>query len=386
MRLDPYKFNQTQADLIAHEESAGQQWQDEQARGAQPVAKHYAGMHDQSTHGNWSMTGAAGSLTELKTLVARGPTGLNDPDYYAHCGDLLKKYALGKYGQHIREADRLQLEHAKLDKLLLSTQEEIWDIDGQVIMGQVTEAEVKEKLDKLLVEEGALQDSKQQAYDEWRAHLSMRPVSDVYRQALADIRPMGGDLKAKQFIRTDYGFVPMADDVSEKADMVREQAAFYPTAWLEEANKGGGLIVEEGYGYHGRSCMYESEGRMVLTPDATDETARHELAHYLEGTVPGLKGAMGHLLSERTDGVTATPLGPPYEADEMFKKDSFATEYMSKQYTNGSTEILSVGMGQILDSIELQQKDPEGFRYILGVLAGYRHVSLAELQAQEAKR
>ena len=60
-----------------------------------------------------------------------------------------------------------------------------------------------------------------------------------------------------------------------------------------------------------------------------------------------------------------------YEPYEMTKPDKFFEIYCGKQYSDGSTEILSMGIEELVtDPVKFYSKDPEYFRFVLMLIRG----------------
>jgi hypothetical protein len=102
----------------------------------------------------------------------------------------------------------------------------------------------------------------------------------------------------------------------------------------------------------------------------------HELGHILEDRDPLVRQSAKAFLSSRTGGESQRPLkqitgNRAYGSSEYAKQDKFINAYMGKIYDHGSTEIVSMGMGQFATSAgrwELATKDPEYFDFMYALL------------------
>lgn len=100
----------------------------------------------------------------------------------------------------------------------------------------------------------------------------------------------------------------------------------------------------------------------------------HEMAHHIEFEDRNVKLAAQHfVISRATD--TQKPLAEitgniMYESEKAYP-DKFINPYVGKIYSNGSTEVLSMGLEQFADKKKLarfMKQDREHFLFVLGVL------------------
>lgn len=101
----------------------------------------------------------------------------------------------------------------------------------------------------------------------------------------------------------------------------------------------------------------------------------HEFGHQLEHSNPEIRRACQQFLFDRTRGESSQQLskvsGRHYNKHEMTKKDKFFDAYVGKQYGSGDTEVLSMGLAEIMDNpVTFAEKDPEHFDLICDILQG----------------
>ena len=110
-------------------------------------------------------------------------------------------------------------------------------------------------------------------------------------------------------------------------------------------------------------------------------TMIHEMGHLLEDQVPGWAEKAREFLAYRTAGEDVRDfrevLGKQYGPHEKGRKDKFDDAfgdngwYVGKEYKHGSTEITSMAIEKLFnDPVTFAAKDPEFFRWIVGMLDG----------------
>ena len=124
---------------------------------------------------------------------------------------------------------------------------------------------------------------------------------------------------------------------------------------------------------------------LALAGAITDQSAHdnantvlaHEYGHYLEYRVPGAQAAMDELYNRRTEGNPTIKMnaayggGNSYRSDEETKIDKWMDAYMGKVYSDGATELLSMGLEYMYkDPGALVRSDPELFGTVYGILRG----------------
>jgi hypothetical protein len=98
----------------------------------------------------------------------------------------------------------------------------------------------------------------------------------------------------------------------------------------------------------------------------------HELGHHIEYGNPNVAKASNEFLQKRRDPNEPDPVNlPGYGKDEEYYKGDFFHPYVGRKYKNGSTEVISMGIQNFADPgdmLILEKKDPEMYRFILGVI------------------
>lgn len=102
-------------------------------------------------------------------------------------------------------------------------------------------------------------------------------------------------------------------------------------------------------------------------------TVVHEMSHWLEEKVPGIRQEVMGFYKKRTKGEDLVSLrdvtgNPAYGEEETTRTDKWLHPYMGKEYDNAS-EILSMGMEMMYENpAYLAKNDPEMFDFIYGVV------------------
>jgi len=162
------------------------------------------------------------------------------------------------------------------------------------------------------------------------------------------------------------------------------------------ADYGGGKNVEAFFGSMERACcragtdfgarpgiddykfrVHMSGDRMSkFTAKRFDETFFHEMGHAVEHSNKKAQQAIQRFHAERTRGEESISLRKAtgdknYDPTEYCKQDKYPHPYCGKEYGDGSTELLSMGM-QFLeeDPIKFAKADPEYFNLIVKILKG----------------
>jgi hypothetical protein len=117
-------------------------------------------------------------------------------------------------------------------------------------------------------------------------------------------------------------------------------------------------------------------GALYVEQKTNAGTVIHELGHSLETHHAVFIAAEGFLYSRVKD-EPAKPLGQGYDPYEVGRDDDFAkafgshARYVGKHYKHAATEITSMGLEMMYnDAAGFATKDPEYFKFILGVLDG----------------
>lgn len=133
---------------------------------------------------------------------------------------------------------------------------------------------------------------------------------------------------------------------------------------------------------NGRADYTYGSKRVRLSENSGRDTAVHELGHAIEDQIPGAGAAAREFLRYRTAGEPLVNLrqkfGGFYDANEEGRPDRFIEafgeqggHYVGKHYPSGATEVLSMGVEKLYaDPLTFAKKDPEYFKFIVGVLRG----------------
>lgn len=123
---------------------------------------------------------------------------------------------------------------------------------------------------------------------------------------------------------------------------------------------------------NGRSC-YRSKTNKVFMGNEDPAVLVHEMSHWLEEKVPGIRQEVADFYNKRTEGEKAVKLkdatkNSNYGDNEITKVDKWLNPYMGKEYKNAS-EILSMGMEMMYSNpAYLAKNDPEMFDFIYSVV------------------
>jgi len=105
-----------------------------------------------------------------------------------------------------------------------------------------------------------------------------------------------------------------------------------------------------------------------------EEHVVHELGHYLEFYGSGVSDAAVAFFNRRTQGENPVPLknfGRGFRDDEVCKPDKFVDPYVGKRYSDGATEVISVGLAYYYsDPVGFLRKDPDHFALIYDAVHG----------------
>ena len=142
------------------------------------------------------------------------------------------------------------------------------------------------------------------------------------------------------------------------------------SVFFDETGRPGLRVVHtmSGRAYHHKN--------VVAVVDLDSPTMFHELGHHLERE-RAVSDLTTQFLADRTQGEQPVTLRSIYDGhygeDEKTKKDRFHSAYAGKLYTEGRTEILSMGFQHFIDVrtlVKFWQADPEHFYLIAGILRG----------------
>jgi hypothetical protein len=175
---------------------------------------------------------------------------------------------------------------------------------------------------------------------------------------------------------------------SQVAGLVRDASELLPGGWIElmQQNAGGIKVrkVKRGYFSEGGRTIAISKNASAGAPSGFS-TALHELGHWAEWNVPGLKALQSAWYRKRTLGEEPQKLRDltsiRYGAEEIAREDKFADPYTGKDYgtsiyslpAKSNYEILTMTL-EALFATDLNwkrtlERDPGTARFVLGILA-----------------
>jgi hypothetical protein len=154
-----------------------------------------------------------------------------------------------------------------------------------------------------------------------------------------------------------------------------------------DLDRGGGLRLEidplnmaidedmEGGDPSARAGFSKSQGnRMWVQPWSGSQTGAHEYGHYLEDNNPALRAKAQDFHAKRTVGddvIALSSTGEGFADHEITKPDRFIKPYLGRIYSDGATELYSVGIEELLmNPGKLAKADPEYFEWLIDTLAG----------------
>jgi hypothetical protein len=131
-------------------------------------------------------------------------------------------------------------------------------------------------------------------------------------------------------------------------------------------------IVDAPTEAQGRS-FYNLGSNNVYMGVESSSTVVHEMSHWLEEKVPGIRQEVVDFYKKRTEGEDLVSLrdvtgNTAYGEEEETRTDKWLHPYMGKEYENAS-EILSMGMEMMYENpAYLAKNDPEMFDFIYSVV------------------
>lgn len=140
-----------------------------------------------------------------------------------------------------------------------------------------------------------------------------------------------------------------------------------------------GIVVADS----GRAFYVGGDTAVALSPTDSADVFVHEMGHLLEHNLPGARLASQQFLQHRVADEKPRPMnevvpGRNYRPGEEGRKNHFdrafkssEAYYVGKVYENGSTEVLSMGVQQLMNNpAKFHADDPEYFKFVVGVLRG----------------
>jgi hypothetical protein len=131
-----------------------------------------------------------------------------------------------------------------------------------------------------------------------------------------------------------------------------------------------------------RAFANKAQKKIVVKDYEKDHTMIHEMGHHIEFWMPGAEAAAREFLAHRVGSEPLRKLKDVlpqsnYDFSEKGRKDEFDKVfganawYVGKHYDSGATEIISMGVEKLYtDPVGFARKDPEYFKFILGILDG----------------
>ena len=133
----------------------------------------------------------------------------------------------------------------------------------------------------------------------------------------------------------------------------------------------GDLVVKASGQLKGRSNAEVGRGVMNITVGSREKVIAHEFGHLLEKN-PTIREQAQAFLEQRTQGEQAEWLGDHYHEREITKRDRFIHPYMGKIYSDGYTEIVSMGLEFLYTQpYQFATNDPEYFDFIVKLVRGW---------------
>ena len=209
------------------------------------------------------------------------------------------------------------------------------------------------------------------------------------REALAQARDAGAinrrrilsDLISE--VRGEAGReIALGRTTSQVAPLVRDASKLLPRKWTDRMTVAGMKIRKAKRGHFNESMreLYVSLRQSVGERDGFT-TALHELTHWAEWRVPGMRSLEAAWYRRRTRGEQPRKLSEvtgnrSYEAWEITREDDFADAYIGKDYGNeidSYYEIMSMTIEALFattsDWQRILRDDPSTARFVLGILA-----------------
>ena len=127
---------------------------------------------------------------------------------------------------------------------------------------------------------------------------------------------------------------------------------------------------------NGRATAHRQTGEIAVDSDFSKKTLFHEMGHHVEFGNLAISRAAQHYRKERAGDAKLMPLRTlshrGYKSNEFAYPDGFFDPYVGKHYSDGSTEVISMGLQQLssTDSVlDLLAKDREHLEMVVGMAA-----------------
>jgi hypothetical protein len=178
--------------------------------------------------------------------------------------------------------------------------------------------------------------------------MQTQAAKQIIEETLSEVRDFGGIPDA----------VPARGTAMMGAGLTRllnEGARMIPSLWIELSNDRGQMkILETNETVH-RARYSDRDFEITLNGDI--DVSRHELAHRMEYSVPGLLDLEREFFTHRTP---PNPLfrklrdlvpGSTYEDNEVADPDRFFDPYVGKSYNGRAYEIMSMGVQYVFQHL-----------------------------------
>lgn len=196
----------------------------------------------------------------------------------------------------------------------------------------------------------------------------------AYLETMAEIRPMAGTGQAGRLINK-------TKKNEDNVKLIDHSLQYYPAAWVNNAEyetraDGGSLrskVVSRGY-FSARGSGQATEINTQGTGQGAQQTMTHETGHLMETSNRYTYGRAEEWRNSRTSGESLVTMSKVtgnmnYDKDEVTKPDKFFHPYIGKEYSHESTEVISMGIENLIHQPATMAKDPDYRDFILGLLA-----------------
>jgi 2'-5' RNA ligase len=198
----------------------------------------------------------------------------------------------------------------------------------------------------------------------------------VIQEILSEIRGMG--------TADPLAAAERSDELA--LEWARKSAGAFPSDWwlkVKDNDISVRLDTSGRAGYSpGANLMRLQADRWGKQTYLGQRVALHELSHFWENNIPGLRQAEREYYAHRCEGEMSFNPGDPFRENEWFRKDKFVDLYFGKDYEHmdGPTrlmpskeqtdfELLACAMEALYtDSYDMWMRDPETTQWLLGLL------------------
>lgn len=303
---------------------------------------------------------------------------LADKDYFQESYRKAERHLDSRRANALAAADPLVDEHSDVKIKRIETE---MQLERKVQELNSTRTTTREETAARV---GEIQKLRQQVEQQRQAETAVRQkLHDTFRETLG-VQPAYGPVKMSTTPAVQQASRQTIDEGMATArlwtsDAVMERVNL-SVETTQEGNQARSVHGDDGL----RSYAYvdnEGNSRIALSPGANPDVMTHEIGHCIEDSNPVIKKMVNGFLKKRTEGEEIVQLNkkyPGYEDHEKGRKDEFdrvfserQAYYIGKEYPDGSTEIVSMGLQQLHnDPIKFAENDPEYFNLMVGILQG----------------